>query len=161
MSDAVRDAVLREARGWIGTPYLHQAALRGAGCDCLGLIRGVWRACIGPEPEAPPPYTPDWGEAEGGELLWQAALRHLLPLAAPGAAREGDVLLFRMRGRGVAKHLGIRSARAGMAHVIHAWSGIGVVETPLTGPWARRVVAAFAFPETGGQPRPRDAPDLP
>ena len=31
------------ARGWIGTPYLHQASCRGIGCDCLGLVRGVWR----------------------------------------------------------------------------------------------------------------------
>jgi hypothetical protein len=28
------------ARGWIGTPYLHQASRRGAGADCLGLVRG-------------------------------------------------------------------------------------------------------------------------
>jgi NlpC/P60 family putative phage cell wall peptidase len=31
------------ARGWIGTPYRHQASLKGVGCDCLGLLRGVWR----------------------------------------------------------------------------------------------------------------------
>ena len=32
----------RRAR-WIGTPYRHQASLKGVGCDCLGLVRGVWR----------------------------------------------------------------------------------------------------------------------
>ena len=60
-------AAAAEARLWLGTPYRHQAALRGVGCDCLGLVRGVWRALIGPEPEDPPPYTPDWGEVGGYE----------------------------------------------------------------------------------------------
>ena len=36
--------VIAEARSWIGTPYRHQASLKGVGCDCLGLVRGVWRA---------------------------------------------------------------------------------------------------------------------
>ena len=47
------------ARGWLGTPYLHQASVRGAGADCLGLVRGVWRELCGVEPVAVPPYTPD------------------------------------------------------------------------------------------------------
>ena len=46
--------IVREARTWLGTPYLHQASVRGAGCDCLGLVRGVWRALYGREPEAVP-----------------------------------------------------------------------------------------------------------
>ena len=54
--------VVGAARGWIGTPYVHQASVRGAGCDCLGLLRGVWREVIGAEPETPPAYTPDWAE---------------------------------------------------------------------------------------------------
>ena len=33
--------VVAEARRWIGTPYHHQARLRGVGCDCAGLIIGV------------------------------------------------------------------------------------------------------------------------
>ena len=48
----------RGARGWIGTPYRHQASLKGVGCDCLGLVRGVWREVMGEEPEAPPAYRP-------------------------------------------------------------------------------------------------------
>ena len=30
--------VVATARAWIGTPYVHQASVRGAGCDCLGLL---------------------------------------------------------------------------------------------------------------------------
>ena len=74
------DKVVAAARRWIGTPYRHQAATRGAGCDCLGLIRGVWREVKGGEPEAVPAYSMDWAEPQGDERLWAAAGRHLMPV---------------------------------------------------------------------------------
>ena len=143
MSAAAR--AVTEARQWIGTPYLHQMSVRGAGCDCLGLLRGVWRALYGAEPEAVPPYTPDWSEPQGEERLWQAATRHLIPSHAPLA--HGDVLLFRLRQGAVAKHLGIAALDGAGPQVIHAYTGHGVVQTPLSAPWARRIVARFTFPE--------------
>ncbi len=134
--------VIALARGWLGTPYVHQASVPGAGADCLGLVRGVWRDLCGAEPEALPAYGPDWSEAAHEERLWEAAGRHLrtLPLGAPSA---GEVLLFRMRSRGVAKHLGIAS---GPDSFIHAYSRHGVIENALSVPWRRRIVARFAFP---------------
>src|SRR3954449_10860627 len=91
-----RAAVVAEARSWIGTRYRHQGSLKGVGCDCLGLVRGVWRACIGEEPERPPPYAPDWPEATAQDPLADAAFRHLVPLTG-AQFRDGDVLLFRWR----------------------------------------------------------------
>ena len=66
--------ILTEARSWIGTPYRHQASLKVVGCDCLGLLRGVWRGVMGQEPELPPPYSADWAEA-GADTLVAAARR--------------------------------------------------------------------------------------
>ncbi|MBD3679601.1 MAG: C40 family peptidase [Rhodobacteraceae bacterium] len=134
------------ARGWIGTPYVHQASAIGAGADCLGLLRGLWRGLYGAEPEPVPPYSADWSEPQREERLWQAARRHLVEQEI-GAARPGDVLLFRMRTRGVAKHLGIAAQCGAAPSFIHAYSGHGVVESPLSTPWARRIVARFSFPE--------------
>ncbi len=139
-------AAIEIARAWLGTPYRHQASVQGAGCDCLGLVRGVWRGLYGGEPETIPPYTPDWAEPEGIEALWQAALRRLEARPA-GQDAVGTVLLFRMRDGGIAKHLGLQ-ARVGAAPTfIHAYDRHGVVESPLSDPWRRRVVARFAFPE--------------
>lgn len=140
--------VVTTARGWIGTPYLHQASVRGAGCDCLGLLRGIWREVIGTEPEAIPAYTRDWSEPQGDERLWRAAMRHLVakPLDQPA---PGDVLLFRMRPRAVAKHLGLQAHLGEAPSFIHSYSGHGVTESPLSAPWQKRVVARFAFPEEG------------
>lgn len=138
--------VVAEARSWIGTPYVHQASCKGAGADCLGLIRGVWRAVLGQEPEPVPSYSPDWGEAAGREILQGAALRWLR-MSSGAEVCPGEVLLFRMREGRIAKHLGIAS---GPDSFIHAYSGHGVVENRLSGPWARRIVARFCFPHPEG-----------
>ncbi len=94
------------ARSWIGTPYVHQASLKGVGCDCLGLLRGVWRELYGEEPQDVPPYSPDWAEATGAETLYMALSRHLTEIPK-SALSPGDIALFRMVPRGPAKHCGI------------------------------------------------------
>lgn len=135
------------ARGWIGTPYRHQASCKGAGADCLGLVRGVWRDVLGAEPEPVPAYTRDWSETGGEEALWRAALRHCVARAKCDPAQPGDLLLFRMREGAVAKHLGLQAETGAAPTFIHAFSGHAVVESPMSLPWRRRIVARFAFPE--------------
>lgn len=144
-----RDDMVAAALGWIGTPYVHQASLRGGGTDCLGLIRGVWREVLGAEPCDVPAYTPDWNEVHGEEQLWRAAERWLVPVST-GCERPGDVLLFRMRAGAVAKHLGILTKGGECPRFVHAYSGHGVVETTLSVPWRSRLKAVFAFPERIG-----------
>ena len=140
------DAVIAEARRWLGTPYCHQASCRGVGTDCLGLLRGIWRELIGPEPEPVPPYSADWAEGAGDERLLGAALRHLIAGPEDGAAR-GDVLLFRMIARGPAKHVAVLSfGDVADGRMIHAYSGHAVCETSLTRPWRRRMAGVFRFP---------------
>lgn len=143
---AITHPAITLARGWIGTPYRHQASCKGAGCDCLGLLRGLWRELYGAEPEAAPPYRPDWGELRGEELLLQAALRHLLPRPS-GQPLPGDVILFRMRTGSIAKHVGLQAEVGATPSFIHSYQGHGVVESALTAPWARRIAGRFALPE--------------
>lgn len=144
----MRARALTEARRWLGTPYRHQASLRGVACDCLGLVRGVWRELYGPEPEAVPAYSPDWAERGGEEILLAAARRRLIELPLE-LARPGDVLLFRMSASAPAKHCGVLSALDGPApQLIHAYWGRAVVESWMGDWWLRRRVAAFTWPET-------------
>lgn len=131
------------ARDWLGTPYHHQASCKGVGCDCLGLIRGVWRELNGPEPETMPAYTRDWGDATGSETLLAAAARNLV-LLDRGSAQPGDILVFRMADAGVAKHAGILVTSESF---VHSQEGLGTVEAELIRWWRRRLVAAYAFPE--------------
>lgn len=147
MNSFCGSSVVAHARAWIGTPYLHQASCQGAGTDCLGLIRGVWRALYGEEAAFVPPYTRDWSEAARTETLWCAAQTHLLEKPHTAADQVGDVLLFRMKNGAVAKHLGIAAKTGHGASFIHAFCGHAVVESPLSSPWRRRVVARFQFPK--------------
>lgn len=140
------EVIIGEARLWIGTPYLHQASVRGAGTDCLGLLRGVWRSVFGEEPEAVPAYTADWAEPSRQEVLLEAAHRRLVPKPVVDT-QIGDVLLFRMREGSIAKHLGLQSETGDHPRFIHAYTGYGVIESSLSAPWQRRIAARFAFPE--------------
>ena len=139
--------IVELARKWIGTPYRHQSSLQGAGADCLGLVRGVWRSLHGQEPETVPDYTSDWSEAAREERLWEAARRLLVGCPVEAPPKPGDVILFRIRASGVAKHLGIAAERGGQPTFIHAYERHGVVESPLSRPWVRRIVSCFEFPQ--------------
>jgi NlpC/P60 family putative phage cell wall peptidase len=101
-------AIVAAARSWLGTPYHHQAALKGVGCDCLGLVRGVYEELYGRPAEAPPPYSRDWAEAAAIETMLEAARRHLAEID-PREMRPGDVVIFRLRRGAMAKHCGIVS----------------------------------------------------
>jgi NlpC/P60 family putative phage cell wall peptidase len=137
-----RSEIIAEARAWIGTPYRHQASLKGVGCDCLGLVRGVWRALIGDEPQNAPAYSRDWAEASGEENLANAARAHLIEIEV-AQFMPGDVLLFRYRERYPAKHAAIVSAPALM---VHAHDGAAVAEVAIAPWWRRRLAYAFRFP---------------
>lgn len=137
-----RERIVSIARSWIGTPYHHQASLKGAGCDCLGLVRGVWRELHGHEPEAVPPYTPDWAEARRAETLLRGARRHAMEIHAD-KAQSGDILIFRLRTGTMAKHMAILAT----AHtMIHAIEKAPVSEVSFSGWWRRHTVSAFIFP---------------
>lgn len=139
-----RRRIIGACREWIGTPYRHQASVKQVGCDCLGLVRGLWRELVGSEPEDAPAYTPDWAEAIGEETLLDAARRHLVEKPI-GAAQPGDVLLFRMAMGAPAKHCAVLAVEG---RIVHAYWGRAVCETGLTPWWRRRIAAAFAWPGT-------------
>lgn len=138
-------AVLTIARSWLGTPYLHQSSVRGVGCDCLGLARGIWRALHGQEPWEVPPYSRDWGEAGAREVLADAARATLIeiPIAAAGPSA---LILFRMAPGAPAKHCGLLGDSVIRPTLIHAYDRSDVVEEAFTPAWSRRAAFAFLFP---------------
>ena len=140
------DGVVACARSWLGTPYRHQASVRGEGADCLGLVRGVWREVVGEEPEGLPAYSPDWAEVGGAETLLEAAGRWLVEKPID-QMRAGDVVLFRMSEGAAVKHCAIVSDVGGPEpRMIHAYWGRSVVESWMGPWWQRRRVAVFGWP---------------
>jgi NlpC/P60 family putative phage cell wall peptidase len=144
---AARGKVIAAARSWLGTPYHDQQSVRGVGCDCLGLARGIWREVVGPEPFPIPPYSRDWGETGPVEVLADGARSCMIELRTADPP-PGALLMFRMRARAIAKHVGILTD---VETMIHARERLGVIEEPFTRSWRRRLAFAFLYP----QPRRR------
>lgn len=137
------ERVVELARSWIGTPYRHQASVKGAGADCLGVLRGVWAELYESHPETPPPYRPTWYDVRKDDLLLAKAREYLVERPSVADVRAGDVLVFRMRPDMAAKHCGIFT---GDGRMVHALSGRFVEEVSLNDVYWRRAVGAFRFP---------------
>ena len=142
-----RNAIVAHARAWIGTPYHHQASRIGVGTDCLGLIRGVFRALYGHEVRAYPRLRARLGRRRrrGNHARRRPPPprrnRSRPPLIA------GDVLIFRYRQR-ICRQA--RRASWPVRTIIHAIEGAPVSEVPLTNWWRRRIAGAFSFPGVTG-----------
>ena len=137
------DAVVGEALSWLGTPYRHQGRKKGVGCDCIGLLLGVWCGVYRAAPELPGPYAPDWAEAGGEERLLAGVRRHFREKQESEMA-AGDLLVFRWRPHLPAKHVGILVERD---RFVHAYEGMAVSLSALVPQWRKRLAGVFAFPE--------------
>jgi NlpC/P60 family putative phage cell wall peptidase len=111
------------------------------GCDCLGLIVGVWRELGGEHDQAIPPYSPDWAEAMRRETLAEGFRTYLTEIV-PREAAAGDVVLFRWRSHLPAKHAAILTDKNRM---VHAQDGAAVSEVPMSDWWRRRMAYAFSL----------------
>jgi NlpC/P60 family putative phage cell wall peptidase len=151
MSDhaGVGGRIAAAALEWVGTPYRHQGRRKGVGCDCLGLVIGVWCEVLGPVPELPGPYSADWAEGGGEDRLLAAARRHFREIGL-NQAGPGDMLLFRWRAGSAAKHAAILVAPDAF---VHAYEGAAVMVTTLVPQWRQRIAGAFAFPPIPDVPK--------
>lgn len=141
---AIDEQIVKIARSWIDTPYHHQESIKGEGCDCLGLLCGVWREFYGVEnPEEIPNYSPTWGDYRMDDPLLTVARKYLKEQSKPKVV-AGEVLMFRMRPDMAVKHCSIVSAPEKM---IHAYSLHSVREDDITDWWMNKLVGVFRFKE--------------
>jgi cell wall-associated NlpC family hydrolase len=69
LTDEKRAEIVRAAKSWIGTPYHHQAALKGVGADCAMFPIAVYKECgVLPESYQPPEYSTQWHLHRSDEL---------------------------------------------------------------------------------------------
>ncbi len=136
-----RDDVIAEARTWLGTPWHHQASVKGVGCDCIGFIRGVAEPFLG-KVDIPLDYTPTWH-------LYRAEPRMYLGFKAvaeeidPADAIPSDILLFGA-GKGPAHHCALLTPEGGL---IHCYQEAGrVVEHAFSDGWQSKLRHAFRLP---------------
>jgi len=139
-----REAIVAEARTWLGVPWRHQGWRRTTGCDCVGLVRGVGPALglIDASDENPANARFIGYAREPDPALMRDALDLHLVVIDKSAAGPGDVLWLRFDGE--PRHLAIL---ADGGNVIHALESVGkVVEHRLDERWAQRCIGSWRFP---------------
>jgi NlpC/P60 family putative phage cell wall peptidase len=150
MAHPLAAAICAEALTWLGTPFHDQAALKGVGADCAGLVLGVAKALGLVAPAwRPPPYHPAWHLFESSELLADTMQQLGATPLEPTQTAPGDILLCRWRGQRAHGHCAILLPEA---QVLHALVRRGVVRQPLTGRFWRGATRAMRFPLPGGTP---------
>lgn len=95
MVSVQRDAIVKSAESWIGTPYAHFQCCKGAGVDCAHLIIGVGKDVgIFPEDFKVPYYSPQWLLHEKAALLVETMQVHNFIEKSIDTRLPGDVLVF-------------------------------------------------------------------
>lgn len=144
----MRAAIVATARTWLGTPWAHQARLRGIGVDCIGLVGEVGCAAGALAPELWREVSERWSgysRRPSGGALRETCAKHLVEVEV-WDAQPGDVLLMHFGAE--PQHLAIVSAAdRGSLSIIHAYMRARrVVEHRVDATWAARIVAAYALP---------------
>lgn len=134
-----RSAFIAAARAWLGTPWHHQGAVRGVGCDCAGLVMGAARACGLAEVS-----VTGYPRIPRGHELEEWCDRYMARIPRADLA-PGDVCAFDYGGD--PQHLGILGWRHGAVTLIHAYAPAReVVEVSFAEPWIGRLSIAYRIP---------------
>ena len=159
-----RTAVVAEAESWLGTPYHHEARIKGHGVDCAQILVGVFANVGLIEPVTLPHYPMDWNLHRDEERYLDILGRYTREIEHPslcdpraGAARQpagagnvlpGDIAIWKF-GR-CFSHGAIVVA---WPVVIHAYVGsICVLEDAEKASWLAQIGEAEG---EARKPRPR------
>ena len=146
MALPVRQAIVKEAGSWIGTPFAHFQCCKGAGVDCAHLIIGVGKEVgIFPPDFSVPYYSAQWLLDKKARLLLDT-LEHAGFTEKPPAERlPGDVLVFEVGA--LECHVGIFVGDNQMVHAHHARQNSRVKRFVLKGDWGGAYLTrAYVYP---------------
>jgi NlpC/P60 family putative phage cell wall peptidase len=145
-TDERRLAVIEEAKTWVGTPFRHQARVKGVGVDCAQLVIAVGESCglLAVDPAAWRRFA-GYGRAPNPKRMEEALRSFMVPIP-PSRARLGDVAWLEWR-RELPMHLAILSRHGERATLIHALSEVGkACEHGFVAEWPERVVSWWRYP---------------
>lgn len=134
--------ILATVRSWIDTPYHHGAALKYAGCDCFGLVRGIYEDITGIKVEPSSVYSPNWLRDKDNKYKLKENLDFMGEQVT--TCRPGDILIFAMGDFYV--HCGIYVGET----FIHCYEDVRkVVEMQYTEKWKalHKVTYRYLWPQ--------------
>jgi cell wall-associated NlpC family hydrolase len=147
--------VVAQSRLWIGTPFLHQARLRGVAVDCAGLIIGVGRElCAFPAHFDVTGYAP----MPDGRTMKALCDEHLRPVPLEAIA-PGHVALIAWGVNARVSHVGFIGdyVHGGLSFIhanqfarVHGAKTGGVVEHRLMLHAGMLMHAGYALPDVEG-----------
>jgi NlpC/P60 family putative phage cell wall peptidase len=139
MGTATRQDVVTKAREFLGTPFRHQARLKGVGIDCVGLM-----LCTAHELGMFHYENAVYGRQPQNGMLVRI-LRTILDEVPIDDLQIADVMVFWIRPESKApQHIAIRTDYG----MIHTYADVGkVVETTFGKKWRRRLCHVFRFRE--------------
>lgn len=93
MTPAQREAVLTQARTWIGTPFHDCSGVKGAGVDCAHFLKCVAVEAGLIEDFVIPPYKPQWFLHQQRPLFLETLARYADPIERADA-RAADIAMY-------------------------------------------------------------------
>ena len=89
-----RRQIVRAAREWLGTPYHHQARVKGAGADCAMFPLAVYQECgLLPVDYRRPQYSVQWHLHRSEELYLRELEKFCFEIS--GSPQPGDFVVFK------------------------------------------------------------------
>lgn len=140
----MQQQIVDTARTWLGTPFHHQARVKGICCDCLGLVVGVVGELGMKDRNGQLLAGYDevvYSKEPDGAYLTQKLTDLLEETKEPQA---GDLALFSVRDN--PQHLAIITDYEGGLGMVHAYAPARkVVEHRLDDDWNSRLVKVFRW----------------
>ena len=114
MDTETRKRILAEAESWLGTPFHHEARVKGVGVDCGNFVYAVYNAVFPGFPPLPKNYPEDWSLHESTPEYFLDYLKpHATEISNP---KPGDLILWQF-----GRKFGHATIYTGGNEVIHSW----------------------------------------
>jgi len=137
-----REAIVKEALSWSGTPYQHQVGLKGVGVDCAYLVGKVAESAGLIDEFKVEPYSVEWHLHSREEKMCNIVESFGCVEISCEDIQPADILIFKY-GR-VGSHMGIYIGRSLFIHA-HLPSG-KVLLNSLSGDYLKRLHRVYKFP---------------
>lgn len=142
----MRAQIIAAAHSWLGTPYHHQARVKGIGVDCAQLMAGIAieAGLIAHDTVLPQDYSPEWHLHNRDEQLIEHLVRFGCVQKPVEETEPGDIIGFKI-GRAVG-HLGLMLENDQFIHAQCMSDPKQVVLNSLSAEWKKRHTVTFSFP---------------
>ena len=149
----LRDAVIAEARDWLGSEFHHQARLKKSadgpgGVDCLSLVWAVGEAVKVMAPVTKQQAAPFWrfyGRRPNPPKMRECLSRFLVELSPEVTPIPGDICWMHW-GNEMPIHMALIGHQRGRETLIHSVWNMGVIEHGFTEEFRERVTSYWRYP---------------